>query len=556
MNNFKKLFLLAVTSYVLTVPVFAQQNAAKRYSWDNLPVITRPVFKKDTFNILKLGAYTDGITLNTKIINAAISACSSKGGGVVLIPKGLWITGPVVLQSNVNLHISSGALLQFTEDKSQYPLVAGNYEGHPSPRNQSPISGTDLVNIAITGEGIIDGRGEVWRAMGKDRVTEKEWKQLVASGGVVGNEGKTWYPSAGFLKGNLNKEAITLDPNKSLKDYEDMKDFYRANMLVLTNCKLVLLEGTTFQNSPAWCLHTLLCEDLTLNNVRVRNQSNAQNGDALDLESCKNVLVENCTFDAGDDGICIKSGRDEEGRKRGVPTENVIVRNNVVYKAHGGFVIGSEMSGGAKNIFVSDCTFIGTDIGLRFKTTRGRGGVVENIYIKNITMRDILNSAILFDMYYGGKSALEDPGTKEAAVVKYPVNAGTPVFREFYVNNVICNGAATGLLIRGLPEMSIKGIHLENLVLKTNRGIEISEAKDVSLKNVQLESKNTSPLLIIDNSSNIELDGIKYGKGADLLFNITGSRSEGIRVSNTDASKAKSKIEFSAGADRKSVVFK
>ena len=555
MNNIKKILLLSALCFAFTGNVSAQTNSNTTYSWSNLPMVAKPVFKKDTFNILNYGAKTDGITLNTKSINDAIIASSTKGGGVVLIPKGLWITGPVVLKSNVNLHISDGALLQFTEDKTQYPLVAGNYEGHPSPRNQSPISGTHLTNIAITGKGIIDGRGEVWRAMGKDRVTEKEWNKLVASGGVVRPDGKSWYPSAGFLKGVADKQAIFLDPKKSLKEYEEMKDFFRPNMLVLTDCKKVLLEGTTFQNSPAWCLHTLLCEDLTVRDVRVRNQSNAQNGDALDLESCRNVLVENCVFDAGDDGICIKSGRDEAGRQRGVPTENVIVRNNVVYKAHGGFVIGSEMSGGARNIFVSDCTFIGTDIGLRFKTTRGRGGIVEKIYIKNITMKDILHSAILFDMYYGGKSAIEDPDGKGTNTVKIPVDESTPQFREFYVNNVVCNGADNGLLIRGLPEMSIKGIHLENLVLKSNKGVEISEANDVTLKNVWLESKDTNPVLLIDNSSNIQLDGIKYTSGADLLFNITGSRSEQIRVINTDTSKAKNKIEFESGAVSKSLVF-
>jgi polygalacturonase len=556
MNKFNQLFLIAALAAACTGNADGQTSTKKDYSWNNLPVIVKPVFKKDTFNIIAYGAKRDGITLHTKIINDAINACSSKGGGVVLIPKGLWITGPVVLKSNVNLHISHGALLQFSPDKNLYPLVAGNYEGHPSPRNQSPISGTDLVNIAITGEGIIDGRGEVWRAMGKDRVTEREWNKLVASGGVIGNNGKSWYPSAGFLKGATDKSAIMLEPGKPMEAYAEMKDFYRPNMLVLTNCKKVLLENTTFQNSPAWCLHTLLCEDLTLTGVRVRNESNAQNGDALDLESCRNVLVENCTFDAGDDGICIKSGRDEAGRQRGVPTENVIVRNNIVYKAHGGFVIGSEMSGGARNIFVSDCTFIGTDIGLRFKTTRGRGGIVEKIYIKDITMRDILHSAILFDMYYGGKSAAEDPNAKQQDVIKNPVNEGTPQFREFYVNNVVCNGAETGLLIRGLPEMSIKGIHLENLVLKSVKGVEISEAANVTLKNVRLVNTDTRPVVMIDNSSNVQLDGIQYTEGADQLFTITGNRTKQISILNTDASKAKNKVEYKSGADSKAVVFK
>jgi polygalacturonase len=273
------------------------------------------------------------------------------------------------------------------------------------------------------------------------------------------------------------------------------------------------------------------------------------------VESCKNVLIEGSTFDAGDDGICVKSGRDEAGRKRGKPTENMIVRNNVVYRAHGGFVIGSEMSGGAKNIFVSDCTFIGTDIGLRFKTTRGRGGVVEKIYIKNIAMRDILGSAILFDMYYGGKSALEDPEGKQPQVKVYAVTEATPAFKDFYVNNVVCNGASKGLLIRGLPELAIQGIHLENVTLKTDKGIEISEAKGVTLKNIYLECKNTQPLVIVDNSSDVKLDGIKY-KNADMLISVIGVKSGAISVSNTDVAKAKDKVEFKAGADSKAISIK
>jgi polygalacturonase len=543
---------LALLLGVCSLNTFAQKQ---EYSWTNLPKIVQPVFKKDTVNILKYGAKPDGITLNTKSINAAINACSAKGGGVVLIPQGIWMTGPVVLKSNVNLHVSRAALLQFTNDKSQYPLVEGNYEGHPSPRNQSPISGTDLVNVAITGSGIIDGHGEAWRAISKERLTDEEWKKLVASGGVVSANGKTWMPSESYVKGQSTPDAITLKPGKGLKEYEEMKDFFRPNMLVLTNCKKVLLQDVTFQNSPAWCLHTLLCENLTLRNARVRNPWNAQNGDAIDVESCRNVLIEGSTFDAGDDGICVKSGRDADGRKRGKPTENMIVRNNVVYRAHGGFVIGSEMSGGAKNIFVSDCSFIGTDIGLRFKTTRGRGGVVEKIYIKNIAMRDILGSAILFDMYYGGKSALEDPEGKQAQPKAYPLDETTPSFRDFYVNNIVCNGAAKGLLIRGLPELAIQGIHLENITLKTDKGIEISEAKNVTLKNVYLECKDTKPLVIVDNSSEVKLDGLKYNS-ADLLFSVVGSKSGQISVTNTDAAKAKDKVEFKAGADAKSISIK
>ncbi|MEO6521707.1 MAG: glycoside hydrolase family 28 protein [Mucilaginibacter sp.] len=543
--------LLAV-SFCLAAFAMGAQAQTQPYSWSNLPKAEVPVFKKDTFNIVKYGAVADGITLNTKAINSAIVACSAKGGGVVLIPQGLWMTGPIVLKSNVNLHVSRAAMVQFTDDKSQYPLVEGNYEGKPAVRNQSPISGSNLVNIAITGGGIVDGAGNVWRAIGKDRLTEGEWKKLVASGGIVSENGKSWYPSEGYAKGNAVKDVSTIQAGKSLNDYAAYKDFFRPNMVVLTSCKKVLLSATTFQNSPNWCLHILMCEDLTLNDVHVRNPWNAQNGDAIDIESCKNVLVENSTFDAGDDGLCIKSGRDADGRKRGMPTENVTLRNNIVYRAHGGFVIGSEMSGGAKNIFVTDCTFIGTDIGLRFKTTRGRGGVVENIYIKNIAMRDILGEAILFDMYYMSKAG-STLGMKSADFPK--VDESTPQFKNFYVNNVVCNGAGRAILVRGLPEMSIKNINLSDMVLKADKGIELIEANNINLKNITIESKDTKPLINIENSTNINLDGIKYAN-AEQLLSVKGERSGNIQVTKTNTANAKNKAEFSAGANEKMLTIK
>jgi polygalacturonase len=458
---------------------------AQHYSWDHLPTVQGPVFKKDTFNIVRYGAVQDPTRLNTVAINAAITECSRKGGGVVIVPAGYWLTGPLVLRSGVNLAIDRAAVLQFTDDLSQYPLVEGNYEGHPAARCQSPISGTDLENIAITGGGVIDGNGDVWRMLARDRVAEAAWKQRVASGGVLSEDGKTWYPSEKSLKGAKTKDAGVLKPGMSLSSFEDIKDFLRPNLIVLTRCKKVLLQGASFQNSPAWCLHMLLCEDLTLRDVHVRNPWYAANGDGVDLESCRNVLVENSTFDAGDDGICIKSGRDEEGRKRGKPTENVIIHHNIVYRAHGGFVVGSEMSGGARNIFVSDCSFIGTDIGLRFKTVRGRGGVVEKIYIRNITMRDIVHQAVFLDMYYFAKPPA--PGEPVAAVP--PVTEATPSFRNIHISNIVCDGAEEGIFVRGLPEMRIRDIYLKNMVLKADKGVEISEGENIDLEDITLITK-------------------------------------------------------------------
>jgi polygalacturonase len=538
----KKLWLCCSISALLSFSAFAQNK--------KLPVVQSVSFKKDTLTILSYGAKADGVTLNTKSINDAIDACNKKGGGVVLVPTGYWLTGPIVLKSNVNLHLQKNAVLQFTKDFNQYPLVAGNWEGLPQMRNQSPISATGATNIAITGFGIIDGAGEAWRMVKKDKLTESNWKKLLASGGVLSDDKKTWYPSESSLKGSKLKNPGAIAADKTPEFYQEVKDFLRPNLLVLTKCNKILLEGVTFQNSPAWNLHPLMSENITIRNVQVKNPWYAQNGDGVDLESCKNVLVENSVFDVGDDGICIKSGRDAEGRKRGMPTENVIIKNCTVYAAHGGFVIGSEMSGGARNIWVDNCTFVGTDIGLRFKTTRGRGGVVENIYINNITMKDIIGEAILFDMYYAAQDPIALAGEKREPpkVQVLPVSEETPQFQNIYINNVVAQGAEKAIFVRGLPEMNVKNIVMENMVIQAKHGLDMTEGSGITLRNVNLITKDSDPVMNIHNSQNIVLERINYTTDATLLLNISGEKSKGIKLNSTDVKKAKKGVEFTYGA--------
>ncbi|HVF98143.1 MAG TPA: glycoside hydrolase family 28 protein [Flavisolibacter sp.] len=537
--------------YSLTIlfAIGAFVAGAQRY-----PVVLQTSFKKDSTSIVKYGAKADGLVLNTKSINDAIDACSKKGGGVVVVPAGFWLTGPVALKSNVNLHLKQGALLQFTTDKTQYPLVQSNWEGLPQMRAQSPLSATNVSNIAVTGLGIVDGGGDAWRQVKKDKLTEGQWKKLVASGGVLSDDKKSWYPSEVFKQASSMKNPGEITPERTAEYYEGIREFLRPNLLVFTSCKKVLLEGVTFQNSPAWGLHPLMCEDLTVRNIYVKNPWYAQNGDGIDVESCKNVLIEGSTFDVGDDGICIKSGRDEAGRKRGMPTENLIARNNTVYHAHGGFVIGSEMSGGARNIYVENNTFIGTDIGLRFKTTRGRGGVVENIFITNTTMKDIVGEAILFDMYYAAVDPIPLNGDKREPpkVETLPVSEATPQFRKIMIKNVVCNGAEKAIFVRGLPEMNIQQIELENIVIQANKGLDMTEATGFSLKNVQLITKEISPVMNVHNSQRIKLYNISYDK-ADVLLNVTGEKSKEIVLSGTDIKKAKKGVDFGYGAKESAV---
>ena len=513
------------------------------------PVIQATQFRKDSFFITNFGARSDASFLNTKAINAAIVHCSSRGGGIVVVPAGFWLTGPLELKSNVNLHLKANALVQFTPDKSKYDLVSSNWEGLPQMRNQSPLWANGATNIAITGKGIIDGSGEVWRMVKKDKLTESQWKKLVAGGGVLSDDKKSWYPSAQWMEASKMKNPGEIRPEKTPEFYASIKDFLRPNLLVFTSCNKVLLEGITFQNSPAWCLHPLMCKNLTVRNVTVKNPWYAQNGDGIDVESCSNVLIENSSFDVGDDGICIKSGRDEAGRKRGMPSENMIIRNNVVYAAHGGFVIGSEMSGGARNIWVDNCTFIGTDIGLRFKTTRGRGGVVENIFINNISMKNIIGDAILFDMYYAAQDPIVLNGeTREPPKVEtLPVDETTPLFRNFTIKGVVCYGADRAIFLRGLPEMNVKNLTMENMMFVSNKGLDFTEATGITLKNVKVVAQQNNPLINIHNSQTINLTGIDFEKAA-VLMNVTGQKSSGIVLKATDQNKAQKNITTGYGA--------
>jgi DNA sulfur modification protein DndE len=509
-----------------------------------LPKYYTPSFRKDTFNIVRYGAQSNGQFSNTTAINQAIEACNQLGGGTVLIPNGLWLTGPIVLKSNVNLHVSKGAILQFSRNYNEYAIVATTWEGEEAYRCQAPISGVDLQNIGLTGEGVIDGGGDAWRAIKKGKQTDTQWKNLIESGGVLNDAKDNWYPSASSLAGSLMKGGSRLANGKTAKDYESVKGFLRPNMLSLTRCQYILVENINLQNSPAWTIHPLLCDHITMRNVNVKNYWYAQNSDGVDLESCRNGLMENCTYDTGDDGITIKSGRDEQGRKRGVPTENFIVKDCKVYHAHGGFVIGSEMSGGVKNMYISNCSFLGTDVGLRFKTARGRGGIVEKIYVNNIQMVDIAGEAILFDMYYAAKDPVLLAGEKDElpAIEVKPLDETTPQFRDFYVRNVNCLGAETAIKVRGLPEMNVKNIVIENAVIKANKGFVCVEADNVALKNITFFT-NDKVTMQVQNSKNITLNDIRYNNTA-LLLKIMGERSQKIKLLNTDASKATKEIEY------------
>nr|WP_315202101.1 glycoside hydrolase family 28 protein [uncultured Flavobacterium sp.] len=493
----------------------------------NMPKVQIPKFKTDTLNIVDFGAVPNTEKLCTKAINDAITACSNSGGGVVVIPSGMWSTGPIYMKSNVNLHTKNGAYVLFTSDLEQYQLIHSYYEGNKVIRCESPIMGVNLENIAITGEGVFDGNGSKWRPVNISKVSDGQWKDFVNSGGVLSKNGKVWYPSEGSFKGYEEKDKLPKIPTvDNMKPY---KHALRPVMVSLINCKKLLLDGVTFQNSPAWNVNPLMCENVTISNLTIRNPSYSQNGDGLDIESCRIGTVTNCSFDVGDDAICIKSGKDKEGRERGKPTELFVITNCIVYHGHGGFVIGSEMSGGVRNLFVKNLTFIGTDCGLRFKSVRGRGGVVENIWMEDIRMREIPGDAINFNLYYFVKTAVENPLTGEMIVEKEAVSEITPAFKNMYFKNIYVDGAKQALKIMGIPEMPVDNLQFKNMNIRSESGIQANYASNIEFDNVNLKLDKKGASTRLFNSQNINFKGFN-ASGEDKIFLIGGTTTKNVTL--------------------------
>lgn len=552
----KLLPLLLISIILVSCETAAKESEVYRYAhlYEDLPFempqIDVPKFPERKVNILDFGGNPDGITLNTEAFENAMSELSKKGGGTLIVPKGVWFTGPIVFRSNINLHLEKSALILFSPNFDLYPLIETSFEGLDTRRCQSPISGKGLENIAITGEGSINGSGEAWRPLKKSKVNENYWKKAVNSGGVVKNN--IWYPSEGSLKGQELSSMNTPDSDMSDEEWQEIKDFLRPVMVSFIECKNIFLNGVLFENSPAWNIHPLMCENVILDGVFVRNPGFSQNGDGLDLESCLNSIVVNSMFDVGDDGICIKSGKDEDGRKRGIPTKNVIIDNCKVFQGHGGFVVGSEMSGGVKNISVKNCQFLGTDVGLRFKSNRDRGGVVENIHISDIYMFNIATESFLFDLYYGGKSAsesLEDGDITPADEVLPPVTEKTPQFKDIYVKNIVARNIRRAMYFNGLPEMNIDNINVENAFITSELGAELSESTNINFKNVTVIPKR-GPAFLLNNVKDFKGENLATGQNiTDAPVSVKGSKTSNIHIDGFNDSE----VNISSGADNNQV---
>lgn len=519
-------YLIAIGGVVVVAPAqISEAGSSVAQLRSQLPIIPNR-----TVEITQFGAVADGRTLNHTQIQKAIDHVAGQGGGRVVIPPGIWLSGPIELKSKVELHLQEGALLIFAPKFELYPDRHIVLNGVTQTITLPPIFGDGLHDVAITGRGVIDGSGHAWRPVKKSKMTERQWRDLIASGGkVIDGKDPVWLPAT-------EREAER-----------------RPKLLKLVNCKRVLLEGVTFQNSPNWNLNPTACENVTLRNVTVRNPWYSQNGDGLDIEHCRFVVVEDCRFDVGDDAICLKSGLDAEGRAIGLPTEHVRIRNCVVYHGHGGVTIGSEMSGGVRFVWVDNCTLIGTDMGLRFKSQRGRGGTVENIYFNNIRMIDIPTDAIGFDMFYGGAAPRESgPDGMPAGEAALKPDETTPVFRNIFFQNIICRGARRAIGIRGLPEMPIQKIVFRDVTISAKTGVQLEHVKDITFENVEIDTP-ASPTVSIANGFGVSMSGFKFPPGAPVAVQVAGSASGDIVIKGADTNLLTGRIKLGAGVNADAV---
>lgn len=512
--------------------------------------VHRPIFDTYSESIASFGGVGDGIFDNSKAFAKAMKDISEKGGGHLIVPGGVWYTGPITFENNVDLHLTDGAVILFSDNFDDYPIIETTFEGLDTRRCISPLNAEGKTNIAITGDGTIDGNGNAWHWVKKGKLTGSQWKALLARGGCLNEKGDIWFPTEAVRRAYDMADMNVVRGLTTDQEWEAVRDYLRPVLLSFRNCKNVLLEGVCFQNSPAWNLHPFMCENIIINNVMVVNPWYSQNGDGLDLECCKNALIVNSKFDVGDDAICVKSGKDEDGRRRGIPCENVVVDGCAVYHGHGGFVVGSEMSGGVKNVSVKNCMFLGTDVGLRFKSTRGRGGVVENIHIDNINMIDIPTECLLFDLYYSGKSASEvlaEGGDAPKEEIIPAVTEETPCFKDIYISNITCKNARRAMYFNGLPEMPITNINVTNANISSQIGVELCESDGVKLENVRV-SVAQGPALNITNVRNLNATDFEFTGATQEGARITGTRTADITITSKSIAGAAKDIQVDASA--------
>ncbi len=442
--------LTLLTALLLTpLSAFAQvkpevANATRAAKRAEIPDIPLPTIPGRTFAITDYGAVADGQTLNTAAIAKAIAACKAAGGGRIVVPAGEFLSGPIEFVSQMALHLEKGAVLRFSDNPALYgrgkseSSGKGTGDDDVASNKRAPIDGNDLTDIAITGFGTLDGNGKAWWAH-SDKATR--------FGGD--KNGPKWS---------------------------------RPDMIRFTNCKRVLLENVTICNAPQFHVVPHYCDGVICRDLKIIAPANSPNTDGIDPSNSRNVLITRCLIDTGDDNVSFKSRRDKDN-KNTLPTENVYVTNCTFLNGHG-VSVGSRVWSGIRNIVVDNCTFNGTKNGIRVKSERGRGGLMENITYANIQMTNV-GTAITINMYYSGRTGGVQPVTPE-----------TPIVRHVSIRNISVTGAKAAGDITGLPEMPVSDIVLENVDIAAETGMRVSDAKDVEFRNVKIKAGTGKPLTV------------------------------------------------------------
>ena len=473
------------------------------------------------YDVTKYGAKKDSSAKATRSIKRAIEAASKAGGGTVFFPAGKYLTGPIHLKSNITILIDAGAELHFSDDFDDYlPMVESRYEG-VDVKSFSPLFYANRAeNIAITGRGTINGHG-------------KKWWDFV-EGYREGQARSKWQ----LLFDSNNKNILLPDDPKQMK-----RGFLRPPFIQTMYCKNVLIEGITIVNSPFWTVNPEFSENVTIHAVSIYNPP-SPNTDGINPESCKNVHISNCHISVGDDCITIKSGKDIPGRTKASAAENYTITNCTMLRGHGGVVIGSEMSGGVKNIVISNCIFDGTDRGIRIKTARGRGGIVEDIRVDNIIMKNIRDQAVVMDMEY-------------AKVNVEPVSSRTPQFRNIRFSNITAF-TKQALFINGLAEMPVSQISFTDVVFEAETGVVIKNASDVIFNQVRVNVKKGAalsatqvqridinnlssttpikdvPLIALNKVTDVLVRNTWLWKGAPFFMMVTGTDKAEVKMINNE----------------------
>lgn len=470
-----------------------------------------PTFPSRMVEISAFGAAEGGKRDCTAALNDAIEACAATGGGRVVVPRGDWLSGPIHLRSNIDLHLSDGATLHFHDDPDRYlPVVFVRWNGQECYSYSPLIYARDCQNIAITGRGALRGRGRAW------------WR---------------WVKAEEQTATRLYRMVLDNTPVDQ-RTFGDMRPSLRPQMIVAINCRSVLLEDFSVEEpGPFWTIHAAYCEGVLARRLTVRTPD-APNANGIVIDSSRDVLIEDCQIDAGDDCVSLKSGMNEDGWRIDRPTENVVIRRVHATGGHGGLAIGSEMSGGVRNVLVCDCRWHGLRAGLRLKAARGRGGVVERVFVRNIEMDQIGGDAIQMNTEY---STFVSPDGRP------------PTFRDVDIRDVTCRSAGTAVRILGQADCAVQNVRLENVTITSDEGLQCTAGSGIGLVNVRITPRS-GPVLAVKDSQDVLIAGLHGAASQGVFLDLRGRRTRNICLRGESSGGVRPTIVLGVDVPRDSIV--